>query len=91
MRSFNEPVLCQPSTKTWNFQLIEMIKLFWLKILGLRGMKFLLNFDGFAMILTCQIIDLTDSPSQIDGGLRKACLQTSILGQKGGPQLERLT
>ena len=88
---FDESVLRRPTTKTCNFQLIEMIKLFWVKILGLRGMKFLLNYDRFAMILACQIIRLTNSPSQIDGGLRNACLQTSKFGQKGGPQLERLT
>jgi len=88
---FNESVLRRPPAKTWNFQLIEMIKLFCVKIFGLRGMKFLLNIYRFTMFLICKIMHLADSPSQIEGGRRKPCLQTSNFGQKGGSPLERMT
>jgi len=88
---FNKSFLRQPPAKTWNFQLIEMIKLFCVRIFGLRGTKFLLNFGRFTMILSCQIIHFTHSPNQIEGGRRMICLQTSNFGQKGGPQLERMT
>lgn len=62
-----------------------------MKILGVRKIKFLLNFDRMNKFLTRQILLSIYAPRHTGEALRKALLKSKKDGQKGGPELERLT
>lgn len=81
----------QPVSKTKHFQSLEIKREIKLKILGLREMELLTKFNMLARIFNFRFIGPDYNSCPIGEGLRKGLSQSTKNGQKGGPQLERVT
>jgi len=83
--------LRQPVSKTKHFQSLEIKREIKLMNLGLREMEYLSKFNMLAKVFNFRLIGPDYNSCPIVKGLRKGLSQSTKKGQKGGPQLERLT
>ncbi len=81
----------QPCPKKGDFEVVEINKELRSVILSLRRIEILFNYSELERKLDQRIVDSNSCQEQSWRGLRKGPVFDNMNGQKGGPQLERMT